>query len=435
MNFSVLILLIAIILFGVLAFRQMSALILAPVVTIFVIVLSGMPILDTLLQHFMPATSDYITKYFLIFFVGALFGAVYQFTGAAESIARTMGRFCGNHFVAPMIMCITGLLTFGGVSGFVVFFVVYPIALQMFKRANLTRRLIPAAISAGCWTWSMTAPGSPSIQNTIAMKSLGTTATAAFLPSLIATAAEFLMIFVWLECRARKFTAQGKLFEDASLKMQLSAEELEERSSDNLPHPIIALIPIAAIILCFNALKLPVETSVTVGIILAVVLMFKKVANINSWIEVFNKGAADSGSAILNTAIVVGFGGVVEQTDGFHYLITHLQNLSISPLVFVAVTIAICAGVCGSASGGMGVAFAALTDTYKSMGVSLEAVHRIGAIAAGTLDTLPHQGAQITLLGICKLTHKEVCFDIAVTQILIPILTLFIFIPLVSLGM
>lgn len=83
MNFSVLILLIAIILFGVLAFRQMSALILAPVVTIFVIVLSGMPILDTLLQHFMPATSDYITKYFLIFFVGALFGAVYQFTGAA----------------------------------------------------------------------------------------------------------------------------------------------------------------------------------------------------------------------------------------------------------------------------------------------------------------------------------------------------------------
>lgn len=140
MNFSVLILLIAIILFGVLAFRQMSALILAPVVTIFVIVLSGMPILDTLLQHFMPATSDYITKYFLIFFVGALFGAVYQFTGAAESIARTMGCFCGNHFVAPMIMCITGLLTFGGVSGFVVFFVVYPIALQMFKRANLTRR-------------------------------------------------------------------------------------------------------------------------------------------------------------------------------------------------------------------------------------------------------------------------------------------------------
>lgn len=206
MNFSVLVLVIAIVLFGVLAFRQMSALILAPLVTIFVIVLSGMPVLDTLLNDFMPATSDYITQYFLIFFVGALFGAVYQFTGAAESIALAMGRLSHNHFVAPMIMCITGLLTFGGVSGFVVFFVVYPIALQMFKRANLTRRLIPAAISAGCWTWSMTAPGSPSIQNTIAMKSLGTPATAALIPSLIATAADFLMIFVWLEWRARSFT-------------------------------------------------------------------------------------------------------------------------------------------------------------------------------------------------------------------------------------
>lgn len=435
MNFSVLVLVIAIVLFGVLAFRQMSALILAPLVTIFVIVLSGMPVLDTLLNDFMPATSDYITQYFLIFFVGALFGAVYQFTGAAESIALAMGRLSHNHFVAPMIMCITGLLTFGGVSGFVVFFVVYPIALQMFKRANLTRRLIPAAISAGCWTWSMTAPGSPSIQNTIAMKSLGTPATAALIPSLIATAAEFLMIFVWLEWRARSFTKKGKLFFDDSLKTQLALEELEERTSENLPHSIIALIPIAAIILCFNVANLPVETSVTVGIILAVVLMFRKVADISHWIEVFNKGAADSGTAILNTAIVVGFGGVVEQTEGFTYLINHLQNLSISPLVFVAVTIAICAGVCGSASGGMGVAFAALTDTYKSMGVSLEAVHRIGAIAAGTLDTLPHQGAQITLLGICKLTHKEAYFDIAVTQILIPILTLFVFIPLVSMGL
>lgn len=121
----------------------------------------------------MPAAADYVSKYFLTFFVGALFGAIYQFTGAAESIARTISRVSHDKFVAPVIMVITGLLTFGGVSGFVVFFVIYPIALQMFKKANLTRMLIPAAISAGCWTWSMTAPGSPSIQNKIAMTNLG----------------------------------------------------------------------------------------------------------------------------------------------------------------------------------------------------------------------------------------------------------------------
>ena len=80
--------------------------------------------------------------------------------------------------------------------------------------------------------------------------------------------------------------------------------------------------------------------------------------------------------------------------------------MNISPLVFVAVAVAICAGACGSASGGMGVAFNALKDTFVSMGVAPEYIHRVGAIAAGTLDTLPHQGAQITLLGICKLSNN-----------------------------
>lgn len=430
MIYHVLVLLAAILLFGVLAFRQMSALLLATLVTIFVSVLSGMPVLDTLLNGFMPAAADYFMKYFMIFFVGALFGAVYRFTGAAEAIARAMGRLCGRRFAAPMIMCITGLLTFGGVSGFVVFFVVYPIALQMFKGSDISRRLIPAAISSGCWAWSMTAPGAPSIPNAVAMKSMGTTATAAFVPSLIATVAEFLMIFLWLEWRARKLSAAGKRFYDETLKMQLSPEELEEHPAEDLPSLVVALIPIAAISAAFNGLHLPVEAAVTVGILLAVVLMFQKVKN--GWLKVFNQGAADTGPAILNTALVVGFSGVVEQTAGFSYLVSSLQRLDIAPLLFVAVTAAICGGVCGSASGGTGFAFASFTEVYKSLGVSFAAVHRTAIIAAGALATLPHQGVQLTLLGICKLTHKEAYFDIAVTQIVIPLLTLLIFVPLAS---
>lgn len=435
MSFTVLVLILALILFGVLAFKQINALILAPLVTIFVIVFSKMPILESLKTMFMPATANYVSNYFLVFFVGALFGAVYQFTGAAESIARFLSSLSKDKYVAPLIMCITGILTFGGVSGFVVFFVIYPIALQLFKRANLTRMLIPAAISAGCWTWSMTAPGSPSIQNVIAMTSLGTPSTAAFVPSMIATVAEFIMIFVWLEWRARRFTRLGRLFDDPKLVQQLAPEDLKENIGSDLPKPIVAFIPIVVILICFNILRLPVETSVMSGTVLAVILMFKKVNSVKSWIKVFNKGASDSGVAILNTAIVVGFGGVVKNTAGFKELIMGLQNLSISPMIFVAVTVAICAGACGSASGGMGVAFDALLNIFLKMGIKLEYIHRIGAIAAGTLDTLPHQGAQITLLGICKLTHKEAYFDIAITQIIIPFITLGIFIPLASLGM
>lgn len=435
MNLGILVLLLALLLFGLLAFKQINALILAPLVTIFVIVCSGMPILTSLKELFMPAASAYVTSYFLVFFVGALFGAVYQHTGAAESISKTLAGLCKGKFVAPIIMTITGILTFGGVSGFVVFFVIYPIALNMFKEANLTRRLIPGAISAGCWTWSMYGPGSPSIQNVIAMNSLGTPSTAALVPSIIAAVASYVLIFLWLEMRSRSFTKKGITFNDSTLKFQLSPEEMAMDEDKDLPNFWIAMIPIIAILVSFNGFKLPVETAVFLGVALATILMWKRVGTINGWIAVFNEGAANSGVSILNTAIVVGFGGVVKQTQGFTDLVEVLKTLNMPALVFVMITVAICAGACGSASGGMGVAFNALTDTYIALGANLEHVHRIAAIAAGTLDSLPHQGAQITLLGICKLTHGEAYFDIFVTQIVIPFISCFVFIIFASMGL
>ena len=435
MNLGILVLVAALILFGLLAFKQINALILAPLVTIFVIVCSGLPILESLKTAFMPAASDYVTSYFLTFFVGALFGAVYQHTGAAESISRTLAGLCKGKFVAPIVMTITGILTYGGVSGFVVFFVIYPIALNLFKEANLTRRLIPAAISAGCWTWSMYGPGSPSIQNVIGMNSLGTPSTAALVPSIIATVASYVLIFLWLEMRGRSFTKKGLVFDDPSLKFQLSPEEMAVDEDKDLPNFWIALIPIVAILVAFNGFRLPVETAVFLGVALATILMWNRVKGLNAWIAVFNEGAANSGVSILNTAIVVGFGGVVKNTQGFADLVTALKGMSMPPLVFVMITVAICAGACGSASGGMGVAFNALTDTYIELGASLEHVHRIATIAAGTLDSLPHQGAQITLLGICKMTHKEAYFDIFVTQIVIPFIACFIFIIFASMGL
>ena len=435
MNFGLLVLLLALLLFGLLAFKQINALILAPLVTIFVIVCSGMPILDSLKTLFMPAASNYVTSYFLVFFVGALFGAVYQHTGAAESISKTLAGLCKGKFVAPIIMTITGILTFGGVSGFVVFFVIYPIALNMFKEANLTRRLIPAAISAGCWTWSMYGPGSPSIQNVIAMDSLGTPSTAAMVPSVIAAVASYVLIFAWLEMRSRNFTKKGIVFNDTSLKFQLSPEEMAVDEEKDLPNFWIAMIPIVVILVAFNGFDVPVETAVFLGVALATILMWKRVGSINGWIAVFNEGAANSGVSILNTAIVVGFGGVVKQTQGFADLVEALKTFNMPALVFVMITVAICAGACGSASGGMGVAFNALTDTYLELGANLEHVHRIAAIAAGTLDSLPHQGAQITLLGICKLTHKEAYFDIFITQIVIPFISCGVFIICAMMGM
>jgi H+/gluconate symporter-like permease len=431
--FDIMILVVALILFSILAFKQISAIILGPVVAVFVIVMARLPMFETLLGPYMSAAAGYIQKFFLVFFVGALFGAIMDETRAAESIAQSLVKLTGGRWAAPVVMIITGLLTYGGVSGFVVFFAMYPIALQLFKSANISRRLIPAAISAGAWTWSMNGPGSPSIQNVIPMRYLGTSSVAALVPALVGMIAQLVLIFLWLEWRSKRLKKKGYVFEDASLA---PLKVPDKKHEVGLPNPWKSAIPALLILFTFNVLKLPVEGAVMIGILSALALLHKQRDGLEEWIHTLNRGALNSATAILNTAIVVGFAGVVRVTAGFDKMIGGLKNLQLSPLVFVAITSAIAAGAAGSASGGLGIAYEALQDTYANLGVNVEYVHRISVIAAGTFDTLPHQGAQITLLAICGLSHKEGYFDIAITQIVIPILALALFvIPLCSMGL
>lgn len=187
---------IALILFGVLAFQKWSALILGPLLSLLVALVAGLPLFETMLGPYMQTAAAYVKNYFLIFLVGAVFGQIMQETGAAESISRALAGITKGKYVAPIVMIITGILTYGGISGFVVFFAMYPIALQLFKTANLPRRLIPAAISAGCWTWSMNSPGTPAIQNIIPMRELGTSSIADPIGGAIAGLIQLVLIFI-----------------------------------------------------------------------------------------------------------------------------------------------------------------------------------------------------------------------------------------------
>ena len=435
---DMIILLLAIVLFTILAFRGISALIMGPLIALIVAILARLPVYDSMLGPFMTSTSDYVKKYFFIFFLGALFGAIYETTGAAKSVALGIVRISKGKFTASIITLITGILTFGGVSGFVVFFVIYPIALQLFRENNISRRILPGAISAGCWTFSMIAPMSPSIQNVIASRELGTPIGSAMLPGIVATIFEIVTIVLWLEYRTAATKKKGQVFDDPSLT-PLPKTEAVDMSVDKLPNFILSLIPILSIVLTFNLFPkvFKVETSVLLGTCLALIFFFNYIPGVglHRIIAPLNKGGLNGASAIMNTALVVGFGGVVQKTSGFESLVKNVLSWKMDPLIFVAIAVAICAGAVGSASGGLTIAFEALKDTFTSMGVNLAYVHRIGVIAAGTLDTLPHQGAQITLLNLCNLTHKEGYLDIFVTQIAIPILTLFIVIPMCMMGL
>lgn len=417
--------------FGILAYRRIPAPVLGLLVSVIIILILGMPMDKTLLGPYMSAAGSYFKNFWLVFFLGALYGAIMEKTGAALVIAEALLKF-GRGYMAPVvIMTVTGILTYGGISGFVIFFTMWPIALHVFRETNLPRKLIPAAISAGTWTWSMVGPATPAIQNIIPMKYLGTSPNAALGPGLAAIVIEFVLICGWLYWRAKTLVKNGETFDKDEVGLRLAAEGEKVLREKIRPPLWIAVAPLILLIFLFDVLKIPIETALIITVLIATLMLFKQIGGYKELLSIMNDGSQNGAMAILNTACIVGFAGVMKETYIFKNLVDWLKTgVQLNPYWYVAITTTILAGIAGSASGGLGATFEALGDTFKALPISMEAVHRIASISAGILDTLPHQGAQITLLTICHLTHKEGYFDIAVTQLIIPAIALVATIPL-----
>ena len=410
-----------ILLFAFLAYKRWSPLLLGPFVSLLLCIATQLPVLDTMLGAYMDSVVDFIKSNFFVFFLGAIFGAIYEKTHAAASIATWMSKLTHGKFALPLIMTIAGVLRYGGVLGFVVYFAAYPIALQLCKESNITRKLIPAAIGAGCWTFANTLPGAPAITNVLASKSLGTPATADLLAGILfGGVLMYALNFFYLEYMARRYSRLGQGFE----MDDVVAKELNEQPNEKFSPVLLAFIPMLLILVLYNGVGLAVEWSLLAGVLSAFVLLFPYGGSLKVWLDTFNKGAGNTCTVILNVSLVVGFAGVMKSSVLFTDLVNWIGSINMPGLVFVAVTTATCAAASASSSGGMGVAMSAFAQTYIDMGVNLEAAHRVATIAASTLDTLPHTGGQITLLGLCRQTHKDSFSHIFVTQAIIPIICL-----------
>ena len=417
---NIMIIPIFICLFGFLAYRKWSSILLGPAMALLLVIVCRLPMVDTMLGPYLEASASFVQSNFFVFFLGAIFGGIMEATGAAQSIALWMSKLTRGKFVLPLIMTITGILTYGGVSGFVVYFAMYPIALYLCKEANISRALIPGAIASGCWAWSMTMPGSPSIPNVVATIFLGTAATADLIPGfLIAGLLQYLMVFGYLEYQKVKYGRNGQTF----VVDELVKQEMQHGMNKNLPHPLLAFLPLVLIVVLFNVVGFQIELALLIGVITGIIIFWKHTDGPSKWLHICNKGANNSAAVILNTAMVVGFAGVIKQTEAFAALVEWLSGLSISPLVYVAFTAALCTGAAASSSGGLGIALEAFKDAYMSLGIAPEIIHRVAVIAGGTLDSLPHSGGQITLLNICHQTHKDAYIHMFITECVIPAIT------------
>ena len=465
-----------------LAFRGVTLLILAPLMALLAAALSGaLPLLGSYTQIFMTNTGDFIIAFFPLFFLGAIFGKLMDDSGAARSIGHWIIGKLGAEKAVLAVVLVCALLTYGGVSLFVVAFAIYPIAVALFRDANVPKRLIPGALALGAFAFTMSAmPGSPAIPNAIPMPFFGTTAFAAPGLGLIASAIMLGLGMLWLNRRVAQASASGEGYGQHEDNVPETTPEMREitqtegfdlneldgaaagatlRSEPSFALSVAPVILVIAVNFLFLQLVLPRmdtgflalplfgETSIEAvrGVWSIVVALLVSIAFLlaTSWRRLadpkrsLNQGADASVLPIFNTASLVGFGGVIAALPAFETITDAMLRLSDgNPLVSVAVSVATLSAITGSASGGMSIALDALGSTFVSIaaqtGTSLEAMHRVAAVAAGSLDCLPHNGAVITVLGICKLTHKEAYFDIFMVAVVFPLISLVAIIALAT---
>lgn len=461
-----------------LAYRGVSVLILGPTMALVAILLSGgLPFLASITQIFMPALGDFTILFFPLFLLGAIFGKVMDDSGSAQSLAQgVVAKLGSKQSILAVVLC-CAILTFGGVSLFVVAFAMFPVAVSLFRKANIPKRLIPATIALGSFTFTMTAlPGTPSIQNAIPMPFFGTTTFSSPGLGIISGLTMFALGMFWLNRCANLAKAAGEGYGAYNDTLPVPNKAMREHSEGegfdimalaspepqpkDLPPFALAIVPIILVIVVnllvvaviipaidtdFLATPLFGSTTVeavrgtwaviialTVSIVFTAVANWKRFANLKQSLD---DGANASVLPIFNTASLVGFGGVVAALPAFASVSQWLLGLgSNNPLISLAFSVCVLSGLTGSASGGLSIALDTLAETFVTMAqqtnLSLDLMHRVAVVAAGIFDSLPHNGAVITLLAICGLKHSQAYKDIFMVVILFPLVALVLLIVL-----
>jgi H+/gluconate symporter-like permease len=464
-----------------LAFRGWSVLLLAPIAAIIAALFGGEPLLAHWTLTFMQSGAAFLAQFFPLFLLGALFGKIMEDSGSVTAIADFMTAKLGTKRAILAVVLAGAVVTYGGVSLFVAFFVIAPMAQNLFRAASVPRRLMPAAIMLGTSTFTMSAmPGTPSIQNTIPMPFFGTTPFAA--PGLGVLASLIMLGFgLWWLARAESAArGAGEGFGDGEplgLDSLAGDETLRERATtarefdpaeiahgeaaSEAPSIAVAAAPIVVVILVNLLLSLvvlprtdlsflaapewggvqpsavtgiwAVVTALACAIVVALALNFRRIPDVRATMDA---GVNASALPVISVASLVGFGAVVAAMPAFAMVRDAVLGIGGGPLVSLAVATNILAALTGSASGGLTIALDALGGVYldraAEIGMNPALLHRVAVIACGTLDSLPHNGAVVTLLSVCGCTHKESYKDLFMVAVLGAIIALVVVIVLGS---
>lgn len=464
--------LLALVLLIGLAYRGWSILLLAPAAAMVTAAAAGEPLLAHWTQTFMGGAAGFVAQFFPLFLLGALFGKLMADSGSVTAIADAMTRKLGARRAILAVVLAGAIVTYGGVSLFVAFFVLAPMAHALFKAARIPVRLMPAAILLGTSTFTMSAlPGTPAVQNAIPMPFFATTPFAAPGLGIIASAIMLGFGLWWLsraEASARRagegYVAPAGMAADvsddvlvrerATVAREFDPAEMHHgQRSPDAPSTLVAAAPLVVVILVnlfMTLVVLPrmdtawlaearwggtslaavggvwsVITALLAAIAVLVVLNFRRLPSLR---DTMDAGVNASALPLLSVASLVGFGAVVASLPSFAAVRDWVLSIEGGPLVSLAVATNVLAALTGSASGGLTIALQSLAATYmelaQTLGIDPALMHRVSVIGAGTLDSLPHNGAVVTLLAVCGSTHRDGYMNIVVVGIVGPIIGL-----------
>jgi len=381
----------------------------------------GKTLLSSYTVDYMRGVGEYFISWFPTFLLGAIYGKVMEVTGAAKSLADALVKIIGPRFAVLAVLIPCMALTYGGVSLFVVVFIMYPMGCAIYKSADVPRKLLPSAIAFGSFGITMaSAPGSPQIQNLIPMEYFGTSATAAPLYGIISCMLIGIPGYFYLDSRVKKAKLAGLHFDDVKLDKFKTFNW-----KDPSWHWISGLVPLIVVFVTLNILHWNIVIALLLGIITCFLFNLKKIKTLPA---ALTEGAQGSVTAMMNTACAVGFGSIIKIVPGFILLTNIIVGEASTPLSLLfseTVSVGVLSGATGSASGGLSIALSAFADNYLGtglkLGVSPELLHRVASIASSCIDKLPHNGAVITLLAVSNLPHKDSYKDILVVSVLIPL--------------
>ncbi len=436
------------------AFKGHSIIVVAPIAAMVAILFSyGIKghFMASYTITYMEGFANYAKNYFPIYLLGAIFAKLMDISGNALSIAHFCTKKLGKSRAVLSVVLTCAILTYGGVSLFVVAFVMLPVAIALFREADVPKRLIPGCIALGAFTFTMTAlPGSPQVQNTIPMQYFGTDSFAAPGMGIIASVIMFTLGMMWLTYRTKKAKEAGEGYGNH--------EDQQEEVSGNEPGIAMAVIPILIILVINLVLSKIVYPSVdgsymeefgstleansgTWSVLLGMLvsILFILVCNYTKIKDKVKDGlktsAIDSLTPLVNSCAVVGFGSVVKVLPIFAVVSGAVLGLSALPLLSEVVSVNLLCAMTASASGGLSAALEVMGDTFLQSGIDPQVLHRLASICSGGLDNLPYNGATVTVIALCGMTHKKSYLDMFMVATVIPIIASLVIMVLGSFGL